>query len=82
MKRSEYTTEFLSEDLCQCSYLIEKKHKILGAIRLGHKVAIRFNKTPAVENDALQYYNGTACRLFDNYRRLKALVFQVLREQE
>lgn len=85
MKRTENNSEFLSEDLYQCSYLLTKGHKVLGCIRNGRKVAIRFIKTPALEKDAMAYYNtgkASASHLFASYRQLKDMIFQVVRTKD
>ena len=83
MKRSEYSTEFLSEDLYLCSFLLTKGHQILGFTKTSRKIAIRFPRSPTIERDVMIYYNqgkAIASHLFDSFRRLKDMVFQAVKE--
>ena len=84
MKRSENDTEFFSEDLYLCSFLLTKGHPILGFTKTERKIAIRFLRCPAIEKDVMSYYNqgkATASRLFDSFRRLKDIVFQAVKNR-
>lgn len=84
MKRSEYESGFLSEDLYLCSFLLASGHSLLGYTKNDRKVTLCFLRTPAIEEDTLAYYNSgkiTASRLFDCYRRLKDLIFQAARNE-
>lgn len=85
MKREaeESRFEYLSENLYESSYLVAKNFKILGFIKQGRKVAVRFLRSPDLEKTSLNYFNGgmvSAIKFTDAYRRLKDAVFQAKAE--
>ena len=86
MRSNEETRfEYLSENLYESSYLIAKSFKVLGFIKQGRKVAIRFLKTPELEKASLDYFNGgavSAIKFTDAYRRLKVAVFTTQNDYE
>lgn len=76
--------EYLSENLYEASYLIAKNFKVLGFIKQGRKVVVRFLRSPALEKTSLNYFNGgtvSAIKFTDAYRRLKDAVFQNKNEE-
>lgn len=77
--------EYLSENLYESSYLIAKSFKVLGFIKQGRKVGVRFLKTPELEEASMTYFNGgliAAIKFTDAYRRLKDSVFTAVRNDE
>ena len=77
--QEESRFEYLSENLYESSYLIAKNFKVLGFMKQGRKIAIRFLKTPELEKASIGYFNGgsvSAIKFTDAYRRLKDAVFQ------
>ena len=86
MRTTEDTRfEYLSENLYEASYLIAKSFKVLGFIKRGRKVTVRFPKSLELEQASLNYFNGgvvSAIKFTDAYRRLKDAVFTTQNDYE
>ena len=84
MRKSEndirVVQEYSTQHIFCAAFLISRGHRIIHIENAGRKSNIHFEGVD-VENDALDFFNGTAKKVnpkvyADSYRHIKDLIFQ------